>query len=348
MSLPVGLPLPRRLLLCVALGAAWHGSALAQTAAAELPALPPAASGDLRARLMRIHDAASRQSFQGTFVVSAAGMVSSSRIAHFCVGGSQFESIESLDGPTRNVFRRDDTVQTVWPATRSVLIEQRDPIASFPALLHAGDSRIDNFYELRIGGAERMAGRDAELLVLKPRDRLRFGYRLWADKASGLLLRVEVIGEHSEVLESSAFSMVTIGVKPQPDGVLQAMKRVDGYRVIRPALVPTRLEAEGWSMRASIPGFEQVNCVKRPLDSLPGEDGGAAVQVLQAIYSDGLTHVSVFIEPYDAARHRRSMLTAIGATHTLMRRHGDWWLTAVGDVPGATLRQFANALDYRK
>ena len=35
------------------------------------------------------------------------------------------------------------------------------------------------------------------------------------------------------------------------------------------------------------------------------------------------------------------MHAAIGATQTLMRRLGDWWVTVVGDVPAATLRQFA-------
>jgi sigma-E factor negative regulatory protein RseB len=31
-----------------------------------------------------------------------------------------------------------------------------------------------------------------------------------------------------------------------------------------------------------------------------------------------------------------------------MRRQGDWWVTVIGDVPAATLRQFANALEYKK
>lgn len=70
--------------------------------------------------------------------------------------------------------------------------------------------------------------------------------------------------------------------------------------------------------------------------------------VLQTIFSDGLTYVSVFIEPFDPQRHQRAMRTAVGATQTLMRRQGDWWITVVGDVPPATLLAFANALERRK
>jgi sigma-E factor negative regulatory protein RseB len=341
-------PLRRRILICAAAASGWQVPTLALAGRGEPAALALPDAGDVRAWLMRVHTAASQQSFQGTFVVSAAGSVSSARIAHFCVGADQFERIESLDGLARQVLRHNDTVYTFWPGARAVLIEQRDQVVTFPALLQAGDTRIDAFYEMRGQGMERMAGREAVVLQLRARDRLRFGLRLCADQATGLLLRVDVLGDQGEVLESSAFSDVTIGVRPQPNTVLQAIKKLEGYRVLRPSLTPTRLEAQGWSLNQGVPGFEKVSCVRRPLGSLPGDDREPAVEVLQAIYSDGLTHVSLFIEPYAAARHRRPVLTAVGATHTLMRRQGDWWVTAVGDVPGATLREFAAALEYKK
>ena len=173
---------------------------------------------DARAWLMRIHEAANRRNFQGTFVVSGGGSVSSASIAHYCDGGSQYERIESLDGQARHVFRHNDLVQTVWPATRVAMVEQSQLLMSFPGLLQAGNDRIVDFYDLRKEGQERVAGHEADVLVLQPKDTLRYGYRLWADKASGLLLRADVLGEKREALETSAFSEVTIGVRPQPDG----------------------------------------------------------------------------------------------------------------------------------
>ena len=220
----------------------------------------------------------------------------------------------------------------------------------FPALLQAGDDRIVDFYEVQQRGVDRVAGHEANVLTVRPRDNLRFGYRLWAEKVSGLLLRADVLNERNEVLETSAFSEVAIGVRATPESVLQPMRRLDGFRVVRPTLAPTRLEAEGWAMRQGVPGFRQVSCVKRPMDTnLPGEsDGGSAQPVVQAIYSDGLTYVSVFIEPFNPQRHTRAIRGPVGATQTLMRRQGDWWVTVIGDVPSATLAQFADALERRK
>jgi sigma-E factor negative regulatory protein RseB len=306
----------------------------------------PAATGhEMRTWLMRIHSAASHRNFQGTFVVSGGGSVASARIAHYCDGRNQYERIESLDGPARQVFRHNNVVHTLWPGSRIAQLEQRDLLTTFPALLQAGDDHIQDAYDVRLQATERIAGREADVLWVVPRDAHRFGYRLWADKASGLLLRSDVLGESMEVLETAAFSDVAIGIRPQFDSVLQPMRRLEGYRVVRPVLTPTRLEAEGWSLREVVPGFRQVSCVRRPMDGTAETAVGAPGRgVLQAIYSDGLTHVSVFIEPFNADRHAKPALTTFGATQTLMSRQGDWWVTVVGDVPAGTLRAFAGGL----
>ena len=123
------------------------------------------------------------------------------------------------------------------------------------------------------------------------------------------------------------------------------MNRLEGYRVLRPDMTPTRLEAQGWSLRQSAPGFRQVSCVRRGLGG-PGPAEGAERQALQVIYSDGLTYVSVFIEPWDARRQAGQLVASVGPTQTLMLQHGDWRVTVVGDVPQATLRLFAMGLEY--
>jgi sigma-E factor negative regulatory protein RseB len=331
--------------LAGACAAPWAGTT-PEDATGQGPALDRQA---VSAWLLRINEAAGRRNFQGTFVVSAGGSMSSARIAHYSDGPNQFERIDTMDGQLRRVFRHNDVVHTLWPKSHVALVEQRDLMSSFPALLKGGEDRIADAYEVHTLGNGRVAGHEASLLLVKPKDALRFGYKLWADKDSGLLLRAEVLGEHDEVLESSAFSDLTIGVRPEAQSVLQPMNRLDGYRVLRAALTPTRLEADGWSLRPPVPGFRQVNCVRRPLGGDADADVAASAshEVLQSIYSDGLTYVSVFIEPFDATRHLHPMQTASGATQTLMRRHGDAWVTVVGDVPSATLRLFAGALERK-
>jgi sigma-E factor negative regulatory protein RseB len=303
-------------------------------------------AGDLRGWLVRIHDAAARSSYVGTFVNSTGTSVISTRVGHYCEGKNTLERVDALDGEPRSMLRINDEVRTLWPRYRVAVIEPVDPRAAFPALVSGSEKHIPEFYELHVQPMERIAGHDADRLLLKARDDNRFDHLIWVDHATGLLLRVDV-QVAGRTLESSGFSDVNIGVKPDAAAVYTELHRADGYHVVKPAIEHTKLQAEGWVMQAgTLPaGFQALDCVRRALN-MPGETAGQA-KVLQAIWSDGITHVSLFIEPFQPQRHRTEGLTVIGATHTLTRRVNDMWLTAVGDVPPAALEQFVRALERK-
>lgn len=301
-------------------------------------------TGDARAWLIRTHTAASRRNYQGTLVVSSAGGVSSSRVVHFSDGQQQYERVDWLDGEARSILRHNEVVHTVWPRARVVVVEQRDARAAFPALLPAGDQQLLTWYELKLVGQDRIAGHDTDVVLLRARDGLRFSQRLWAERQSGLLLRADILAPNGQVLESAAFSEVVIGIRPQPEQVLKALRLLDGYRVLRPAQVSVQLAAEGWSLGSLPAGFKEVHCARRSLDPSAPHGQGA---VLQTIFSDGLTHVSLFIEPFDPQRHQAESSSALGATQSLMFKIDEHWITVMGDVPMETLRRVAAALERK-
>lgn len=304
----------------------------------------PVASAEARNWLQRMHAAASQLNYQGTLVVSAGGSMSSARLAHYCEGQQYLERVDMLDGQPRRVYRHNEQVLTLWPAAKVARVEHRDSVASFPAVLSGSEDQLLERYDMLAEGGGRVAGLDAAVFLLRPKDAHRFAQRLWADRASGLLLRADVLAPDGRVLEAAAFTDVSIGVKAQPESVLVPMKSLDGYRVHRSAPQRTGLESEGWRLTPPVAGFRQISCVKRGMAVASVGDANGQANVLQTIFSDGLTHVSVFIEPYRADRHRPGT-AAIGATHTLMQLHGPTWITVMGDVPIATLKKFAAALE---
>jgi len=330
----------RPLLLCAAVVAL-----LPLRAGASDPQGMPLPSPEARKWLARIQAAAHERNYQGTLVFSADGALSSARVAHFSEGGQSYERVEVLDGRMQQTFRHNDLVFTLWPQARVAVVEERDPRQA--SLRPVIEPRAEAQYELREQGHEHVAGREAQILLLSPRDDKRFAQRLWIDSRSGLVLRADVLGARQQVLESSAFSQVEIDIKPKPQSVLKPMQHLDGYRKVRPAQAATTLDQEGWALGAVAPGFQLIHCARRTLD--PVEGGAASASVIQAVFFDGLTPVSMFIEPLDRARHTRPLQTVVGATHSLMQpRSGDWWVTAVGDVPAATLNQFHQALERRR
>lgn len=307
----------------------------------------PLSATDARAWLQRVQAAARSGNFQGTLVYSASGQLSSSRVWHFVVGDQTYELMEAQDGRQQRIARHNDNVLTLWPQSKTAVSERREAAAGWSTTPQALDPQALEQYDLRREANARVAGRDTAVLFLEPRDALRYAQRLWADLASGLMLRADVLGDNVQgiraLLESTAFSQVEIGVKPQPDLVLQLMRRQDGVQVLKPQQKRTSLDAEGWALARAVPGFRLAGCVVRGM-----ETAGDGEPVMQAVFSDGLTNVSVFVEPYKPQRHRAEVQAQQGATATLMQRRGDYWVTAVGDVPPATLKQFAAALERRR
>ncbi|MCW5632625.1 MAG: MucB/RseB C-terminal domain-containing protein [Rubrivivax sp.] len=306
--------------------------------------LPVAAAGeqDARAWLARIQAAATGINYQGTLVFSAGGEMSSSRVWHYRVGEDTYERLEAQDGRQQRIYRHNDQVRTVWPQSATAVIEKRETLAAWSTTPLAVDPRAADNYDIRHEGTARVAGREAAMLVLTPRDRLRFMQRLWADRATGLMLRADVVAHDGTLVESSAFSAVELEVKAQPQAVLQAMRQDAGLRIVRPQQRRTTLEAEGWALARPVAGFGLAGCVLRGL-----EPGAGDAPMLQAVFSDGVTHVSVFVERFSPERHRSEVQARRGATGTAMRRLGEHWITVVGDVPPATLKHFSQALERR-
>lgn len=321
-------------------------------ASAQTVSVAPAPTGALSAAdavtwLTRIHGAAHRGNFQGTLVYSSGGALSSSRVWHFRTGEQIYERLEALDGRQQRIARHNDTVHTLWPQTRMAVVEKRETLAAWSTTPQAVEPQALDHYGLRHEGSARVAGREAAVFMLEPRDTLRYAQRLWADQATGLMLRSDVIGDDAAgarlVLESTAFSDVQMDVKPQPELVLQLMRELAGYRVVRPQQRRTTLEVEGWAWARPVAGFRLAGCVRRGM-----ETAGDDEPVLQAVFTDGLTHVSVFLEPFKVQRHGAEVQAQQGATAAVMTRRGEHWMTAVGNVPPATLKQFVAAFERRR
>lgn len=329
-------------LAVVALGATHH--AAAQTLA-PAPASAPAGGAESRSIndwLMRMHEASRNRSYAGTFVVSSGGAMSSARIWHVCDGTQQMEKVETLTGAPRTIFRHNDHVLTFMPEQKVVRAEKRESLGLFPQLLKSTDSRIADFYTARQEGSERVAGVEADIVALMPRDAMRFGYRVWAERKTGMVVKLQTLGADGKVLEEAAFSELQLDAPVRLDQLAKMMAKVDGYKVEKPGLVKTTASAEGWLLKTAVPGFQSMSCYKRPLAGQSGSDP------MQWVFSDGLASVSIFVESFDKQRHLGESRMSMGATQSLTRRVDAYWLTVMGEVPMATLGFFADGLERKK
>lgn len=313
-------------------------------------AVPTVVDGKLADRsvddwLMRMHEASRRRAYVGTFVVSAGGNLSSARIWHVCDGQQQMERVDSLTGAPRSTFRHNDQVLTFLSESRVIVAEKRESLAQFPNLLQSNEASIGQFYLVKGAGSGRVAGFQTDVLELRPKDNLRFGYRVWTEKKTGLVVKLQTLDGEGQVLEQAAFSELRLDAPVSMVSLTRMMAKTEGYQVEKPEIVKTIAAAEGWALKTTVPGFKSVSCYKRAIGVTPE---ARHENTLQWIFSDGLASVSLFVESFDPRRHGHPGTLALGATHTLTRRIGDWWLTAVGEVPAQTLHAFAHSLERSK
>lgn len=306
--------------------------------------------------LDRIQSAAQKSNYAGTFVYQHGNSMQTSRIAHTGdLLGNEYERIEMLDGRPREMLRHNDEVVTLHREQRLRVQEKRELKDTFPALLASSKVEVMEAYAFRKLGLDRVAGHECQILSLEPRDAMRYGYRLCADKQTGLLLRAQTTVDGSKVLEQIAFSQVQMGIPSEKQKVLSAMKTNQGWAQHTVVSQKANLSQQGWVLEPTVKGFQKLKELRRPLTSdMPTQQRNAKAQtanpaseVYQVVYSDGLAGVSVFIEPVVDKKARKEGLASRGATNVLMKRQGAYWVTVVGEVPMATVKQFGQAIERK-
>lgn len=302
-----------------------------------ITAAPALAADDGANLLSAIQSAAQHQTYSGTFIYQQGATVQSTRISHVMDASGENEKLELLDGRIREFIRHDDEVRCYVPDRKLVLVESHAKTDQFPALLSAPVADIDANYRVTRVGAERVAGHECNVVSVEPRDALRYGYKLWTDQASGLLLKAETLNENGEVLEQVAFTDVTIGGRIDRARLKPSAASTDGWHVEHFESVPQNLQERGWRVNAQLPGFHQTLEAKRTF--------GAGREVGQIVFSDGLASVSVFVEPLGGPGEVEGDATK-GPINVVRKRLGEFWLTVVGEVPPSTVRQFADSVEF--
>jgi sigma-E factor negative regulatory protein RseB len=318
---------PVRLLPSLVLLHLWAGAALAETLQ-ETEAL---------VWLQKIANAARQLNYAGTFIYQHGDHVESSRITHFVDRAGEYEKLETLDGPKREIIRTDDEILTFDAEHHVVKRERRTRRNSFPALLPDQLAHVTEHYQLRKGEQERIAGYDAQALVLEPRDGFRYGHKLWADAATGLLLKARMLDENGHVVEQSVFTQLLIGsgVARPSFGPFPPQSRREPQSPDSAAPADT-----GWIVKDQPAGFRKIIEMKR-------FKAGTQTPVAHLVYSDGLAAVSVFIEPLPTTRKVQEGLTRQGAVNIYTRPLPDQLVTVLGEAPAVTVMQMANSVTPR-
>jgi sigma-E factor negative regulatory protein RseB len=299
---------------------------------------------DGAAWLQKIYAASQKLSYTGTFVYQHGAQTETSRITRVVDAGAARERLETLDGVPREIVRTGDDVVCYLPASMTIRVDKQPGGRSVPAMLPDKPQDLSAHYHIRKGEVERVAGHDCQVLVLEPRDNMRYGHKLWADVNTGMLLKAKTFNERQEVMEQLTFTQVQIGGQIDREQLKSRFARKGReWRVEDAGAAQANLAQAGWTIRNQPPGFRKVTEMMRTMGGVPG--------VGHIVLSDGLAAVSVFIEP-SAVKPlpQAEPVHAVrqGAINVYVRQLGAHRIVVVGDTPAESVRSIAHAVEYRK
>lgn len=288
----------------------------------------PASAAEAHDWLQRLVEAERRRSFQGTFVYERSGSFSTHSIWHRVeAGGGVRERLLQLDGTAQEVVRVDGRAQCVGGS----LVDQVVDGQTWPAR-ELNIKQLGEWYEVRLVGESRVAGRSAVVLALVPRDQHRYGVELHLDRESSLPLKSLLLNDKGQLLERFQFTRLDVASAPAD----QALRPGANCRPVRVTESQAAV-AEAWRSEWLPPGFALNSVVERPSPA-----SGESVAWL--VYGDGLARFSVFLEPLRGAKVEDAR-NQFGPTAAVSRRlateAGDVMVTVVGEIPLGTAERVA-------
>jgi sigma-E factor negative regulatory protein RseB len=290
-----------------------------------------------RAWLEQMSAAMSQMSYQGTFVYVQGDEVVTMRVTHVADESGVRERLVSVSGAPREVLRDSEGVRWVLGEDQSVLADSAFQRSFFPELALTQQDGADR-YMLKLGASERIAGQKAQVVKVLPRDNYRYGYTLWLEERSGLLLKWELVNSDRKAMAKLMFTEIRMGSEVDL-GELQPGGHLNRYKTVESSL-PQGQSGAGhepvWEPQRLPPGFQLTNA--RHFDK---KDAGIYEHL---VYSDGLAAVSVYVETRDPSVSGEPGTSRLGTMHAYSRHTDEVAITVVGDVPALTVRLIGDAV----
>ncbi|MCB1615401.1 MAG: MucB/RseB C-terminal domain-containing protein [Pseudomonadales bacterium] len=267
--------------------------------------------------------------YQGLFTLEQGGQMVSSRIYHRVEDGRETERLVSVDGPERELIRRNQSVDCLQPGD---MILQ----GLLPQGLLKQSGQIHDHYRLLMGDDVRIANRPAHSIIIEPRDQYRFGYTLAIDKETGLLLQSKMLSADGRMLDR--FQFVTIDFGAVSPSLL--IPKSEGYEELPPDdchQKDTHQAVDTSPWRLNLPsGYMFCHFEKSKVSNADA-----------LMYSDGLSTFSVFIHPGEDDDQSYFKGGTLLYSRKAMVDGMPYTVTVVGEIPESTAMRVTAGLSRK-
>ena len=293
--------------------------------------------------LTRMQAASQNINYYGTLIFLQDGQVQSMRVVHKADKNGQFERVINLNGIAREVVRRDNVVVCYMPDSKEVMVSHQEFNGNALAKLAGNDfAELQKNYQFTSEAVERVAGRDAQRILIQPKDELRYGYRLWVDANNAILLKSDLLNEKGESLEQAMFADIAV-VDRIPEALLKPTSTGDGYtwyeREPENNSDQAQITTSRWSIESLPSGFMLSARFRQQMP-------GSSVPSEHWVLSDGLASISVYFEKLAEDQGAFEGASSMGAVNVFGAINAGYQITVIGEVPEGTVEKVARSATF--
>jgi sigma-E factor negative regulatory protein RseB len=292
--------------------------------------------------LERMSAAMSQMSYQGTFVYVQGDNVETMRITHVSDEKGIRERLVSVSGVQREILRDSEGVRWVQSDDHSVINDPAFNRSFFPEIPLGASDASNHSYRLQLGNIERIAGHSGRQVKVIPTDEYRYGYTLWLEEQSALLLKWELLNQENQRLAKLMFTDLRLGSEVDVKELKSSneLKEFQTHESGLPASGNLSHSNPNWQVSNLPSGFHLT------AHRYTGKKGKETYEHL--VYSDGLAVVSVYIESNsDGLSSQETGISRMGTTHAFSRLEDGVLITVVGDVPALTVQTFGESVKLK-
>lgn len=275
-------------------------------------------------------------SYDGTVIRIQDGKAEALKVVHTVRDGVVREKVLEQEGDGLEIIRNGNEVHCIVPDRKSVLIEEWDDQSTLFSTLPSSEIRFGSEYDALFLRAERVAGREAMVIAIRPHDQYRYGHRIWLDKEIGFPLQTQLIdADGTAIIEQVKFADVDFSSEIHASALAPTYSTKDftWFRQ-KGGHVTTDVETR-WDSDELPSGFHAVSTHE---ETMPGSDE----VVTHILLSDGLANVSVFV-----ANNSGELVTGparVGGSNSFVVVTDAFEITAIGEVPAITVERIATTM----
>lgn len=293
-----------------------------------------------------MHEAQSKLSFEGVLDFWNGTDITSIEYSQYVIDGKPQVNAKPLNGPKREINRTDEALSINYSPDDALSDMSNDLSGySLSRLFPPDVATLSESYDIAELPDRTIAGRDAVGISIMPKQADRHGFKIWIDKSTALLLRMEMCDcDDARPLTMLKFTEIDVLENSIPE--LSVAEGTEQSELSVSIVNEEESDATGvqadWEPSYIPEGFK-LSGIKSKNDVL-----------IHRKYSDGMNSFTVQIRPLPGSKNVDIQLTQmVGPTIIASRNAIDSGgrpqiITVVGDLPRRTIWKISEGVKFER